>query len=283
MQEWRQHCPEKALPLQQQRTNCVTKRSADDRKKMNDKLNSAPVTGYIHSIETFGSVDGPGVRFIVFLKGCPMRCQFCHNPDTWSMDEAQRMTADELLDRASRFRSYWGREGGITVSGGEALMQMDFLVELFRKAHERGINTCLDTSAQPFTRREGWLARFDELMRYTDTVLLDLKHIRDDAHRLLTAHTNRNILDCARYLSDMGKPVWIRHVLIPGITDDDDLLRELADFIHTLRNVERVEVLPYHTLGVYKYEKLGLPYALEGVPSPTQERIDNARRILGTK
>lgn len=236
--------------------------------------------GYIHSIETFGSVDGPGVRFIIFLKGCPMRCRFCHNPDTWSMNEARRMTADELLDRASRFRAYWGKEGGITVSGGEALLQIDFVTELFRKAHERGITTCLDTSAQPFTRREPWFSKFEELMRHTDTVLLDIKHIRDDAHRNLTGHTNRNILDCARYLSDIGKPVWIRHVLIPGITDDDTMLHELADFIGTLRNMDRVEVLPYHTLGVYKYEKLGLVYPLHGVPSPTQERVDNARKIL---
>ncbi len=236
--------------------------------------------GLVHSIESFGSVDGPGVRFIIFLKGCPMRCQFCHNPDSWSTEGAQRMTADQLLDRAERFRVYWGREGGITVSGGEALLQMDFLIELFAKAHKRGINTCLDTSAQPFTRREPWFSKFEELMRHTDTVLLDLKHIRDDGHRRLTGHTNRNILDCARYLSDTGKPVWIRHVLVPGVTDDDALLHELARFIGTLNNVERIEVLPYHTLGVYKYEKLGMDYPLRGVGSPTPERVENATRIL---
>lgn len=236
--------------------------------------------GKLHSTESFGSVDGPGVRFVAFLKGCPMRCQFCHNPDTWKMEGAEEITADELLDRAERYRPYWGSEGGITVSGGEALLQIDFLLELFDKAHRRGINTCLDTSAQPFTRREPWIEKFDRLMTMTDTVLLDIKHIRDDGHRQLTGHTNRNILDCARHLSDLGTPVWIRHVLVPGITDDDTLLEELAAFIATLKNVERVEVLPYHTLGAHKYEMMGLGYPLDGVPEPTKERIDNARRIL---
>ncbi len=236
--------------------------------------------GYIHSIETFGSVDGPGVRFIIFFKGCPMRCQFCHNPDTWAMEGGMEMTADELLDRASRFRSYWGKEGGITASGGEALMQIDFLIELFRKAHERGINTCLDTSAQPFTRREPWFTKWATLMKYTDTILLDIKHIDDEEHRKLTKHTNRNILDCARYLSDIGKPVWIRHVLIPGITDNDEYLTRLAAFLHTLHNVERVDVLPYHTLGTFKYEKLGIDYPLKGVEPPAKERVENAKRIL---
>lgn len=240
-----------------------------------------PLFGFIHSIETFGSVDGPGIRFLIFLQGCPMRCRFCHNPDSWQTGVGEKMTTDELLDRAEHYRSYWGREGGITVSGGEALMQIDFLTELFRKAHERGINTCLDTSAQPFTRQGAWFAKFEELMKYTDTILLDIKHIDDDEHRKLTKHSNRNILDCARYLSDIHKPVWIRHVLIPGITDRDDYLARLRAFLDTLTNVERVDVLPYHTLGTYKYEKLGLDYPLKGVEPPTPERIENAKRKLG--
>lgn len=242
-----------------------------------------PLFGFIHSIETFGSVDGPGIRFLIFLQGCPMRCRFCHNPDSWQTGVGEKMTADELLDRAEHYRSYWGREGGITVSGGEALMQIDFLTELFRKAHERGINTCLDTSAQPFTRQGAWFAKFEELMKYTDTILLDIKHIDDDEHRKLTKHSNRNILDCARYLSDIHKPVWIRHVLIPGITDRDDYLIRLRTFLDTLTNVERVDVLPYHTLGTYKYEKLGLDYPLKGVEPPTPERIENAKRKLGIR
>ncbi len=236
--------------------------------------------GSVHSTESFGSVDGPGIRFLIFLQGCPMRCQFCHNPDSWAVNNNQLMSADELLDNAERFKAYWGKEGGITVSGGEALLQIDFLIELFQKAHERGINTCLDTSAQPFTRREPWFSKFEMLMRVTDVILLDIKHIRDDKHKQLTRHTNTNILDCARYLSDINKPVWIRHVLIPGITDNDEYLNELADFIHTLDNVERVDVLPYHSLGTFKYEKLNIDYPLKDVLPPTKERIENAKRIL---
>lgn len=237
-------------------------------------------TGYIHSIETFGSVDGPGVRFIVFMQGCPMRCQYCHNPDSWKPRIGQEMTADELLEKALRYRSYWGDKGGITVSGGEALMQIDFVTELFEKAHAMGINTCLDTSAQPFTRNEPWMGKFDRLMAATDTVLLDIKHIDNEEHRKLTRFGNDNIIDCARYLSDIQKPVWIRHVLVPGITDNDVYLNRLADFLHTLNNIERIDVLPYHTLGIFKYEKLGIDYPLADVPTPTAERIDNARMIL---
>lgn len=237
---------------------------------------------YVHSVETFGSVDGPGLRFIIFLRGCLMRCRYCHNPDTWRMgkhgDEA--LTADELLDRAERYRSYWGRQGGITVSGGEALLQIDFLIELFEKARQRGINTCLDTAAQPFTREEPFASKFARLMASTDTVLLDIKHIDDKAHRSLTGWGNANILDCARYLSDIGKPVWIRHVLVPGLTDDAAQLRGLRAFIDTLHNVERVEVLPYHRLGAYKYAQLGLPYSLENVEPPTTEQVRAAEKIL---
>ncbi len=236
--------------------------------------------GYIHSIESFGSVDGPGIRYLIFLQGCPMRCQFCHNPDSWKMGVGEEWTADNLLDKAERFRSYWGEKGGITVSGGEALMQIDFLIELFEKAHQRGINTCLDTSAQPFTRKGFFFEKFQRLMTVTDTVLLDIKHIDEEEHRKLTRHSHKNILDCARYLSEIGKPVWIRHVLIPGITDKDEYLLRLRDFLKTLGNIRRIDVLPYHTMGIYKYEKLGIAYPLEGVNPPSQDRIDNANAIL---
>ena len=236
--------------------------------------------GYIHSTESFGSVDGPGIRFLIFLQGCPMRCQFCHNPDSWAVGKGEEWTADDLLDKAERFRTYWGDKGGITVSGGEALMQIDFLIELFEKAHQRGINTCLDTSAQPFTRKGAFFEKFEHLMSVTDTVLLDIKHIDEEEHRKLTRHSNKNILDCARYLSDIGKPVWIRHVLIPGITDKDEYLLALRQFIASLSNVERIDVLPYHTLGIYKYEKLGIAYPLEGVNPPSSERVAHATAIL---
>lgn len=239
--------------------------------------------GYIHSIETFGSVDGPGVRFIVFMQGCPMRCQYCHNPDSWKTRVGEQMTTDELLEKALRYRTYWGDKGGITVSGGEALMQMEFVTELFEKAHVMGINTCLDTSAQPFTRKSPWFDNFQKLMAVTDTILLDIKHIDNEEHRKLTRFSNENILDCARYLSEIAKPVWIRHVLVPCVTDDDAYLHRLHDFLSTLKNIERIDVLPYHTLGTFKYEKLGIEYPLANVPTPTKERVDNARKILNAK
>ena len=231
-------------------------------------------------MESFGSVDGPGIRFLIFLQGCPMRCQFCHNPDSWKTGIGEERTADELLDQAERFRAYWGDNGGITVSGGEALLQIDFLLELFEKAKQRGIGTCLDTSAQLFTRKSPFFEKFERLMELTDTVLLDIKHIDDEEHRKLTRHSNANILDCARYLSEIDKPVWIRHVLIPGITDKDEYLVRLRDFLSTLHNIERIEVLPYHTLGVYKYEKLGIDYPLKDVQPPAAERVANANDIL---
>ena len=236
--------------------------------------------GFIHSTESFGSVDGPGIRFLIFLQGCPMRCQFCHNPDSWQTGVGEEHTVYELLDKAERFRAYWGDKGGITVSGGEALLQIDFLIQLFEEAHRRGINTCLDTSAQPFSRKSPFFDKFQRLMAVTDTVLLDIKHIDDAEHRKLTRHSNRNILDCARYLSDIGKPVWIRHVLIPGITDNDDQLQRLAAFLRTLSNVQRIDVLPYHTLGVFKYEKLGIPYPLHDVLPPSPERVAHAKAVL---
>ena len=237
--------------------------------------------GYVHSLESFGSVDGPGVRYVIFLSGCAMRCQFCHNPDTWNMKDGKEYTADQLLKIALRYKSYWGEKGGITVSGGEPLLQMEFLTELFKKAKEAGIHTTLDTSGNPYTVKEPWHAQWLELMKYTDLVLLDIKQIDEQEHRKLTGQTGENILAMARELSDMEKPVWIRHVLVPGGSDKDEYLYRLADFIHTLKNVQRVEVLPYHTLGTFKWEKLGIPYPLEGVKPPTQERIDNARKILG--
>lgn len=235
---------------------------------------------YIHSIETFGSVDGPGIRFIIFLKGCKMRCRYCHNPDTWDAHSDDLRTADQLLEQALRYRSYWGKTGGITVSGGEALLQIDFMIDLFRKAKALGINTCLDTAAQPFTRNEPFFAKFEELMRYTDLVLLDIKHIDPEGHKRLTGWGHENILDCARYLSDIDKPVWIRHVLVPTITDNDDDLRRLRDFLKTLRNIRRIEVLPYHALGVHKWQKLGIPYMLNEIEAPSKARIENAERIL---
>ncbi len=236
--------------------------------------------GRIHSIESFGSVDGPGVRFLIFLQGCRLRCRYCHNADTWRTDGGTLMSADELLDKAERCRPYWGKSGGITVSGGEPLLQIDFLLELLRKAKQRGINTCIDTAGQPFARKEPFLSKFEELCTLCDLFLVDIKHIDPDAHKSLTGAYNGSILDMLRYLSDINKPVWIRHVLVPGITDDDEALRKTRGFIETLQNVERVEVLPYHSMGAYKWKELGVSYTLEDTQPPTADRIKNANDIL---
>ncbi|MCI6722692.1 MAG: pyruvate formate-lyase-activating protein [Treponema porcinum] len=236
--------------------------------------------GYIHQLESFGSVDGPGVRFIIFFAGCPLRCKYCHNPDTWDMMKGKQYTADELLDEAITCREYWGTKGGITVSGGEPLAQIDFLLELFIKAKERGINTCIDTAGGPFTREGEWFEKFKQLMNVTDVLLMDIKHINEEEHIKLTGHTGKNIIEMFRYLDEINKPVWIRHVLVPGITDNDEYLIQTRDFIRTLGNVQRVEVLPYHGLGAMKYKDLGIDYVLKDTNSPTAERVQNAREIL---
>ena len=199
--------------------------------------------GYIHQLESFGSVDGPGVRFIIFFSGCPLRCKYCHNPDTWDMAKGKLYTADELLNEALSCKAYWGAKGGITVSGGEPLMQLDFLLELFTKAKEKGVNTCIDTAGGPFTKEGDWFEMF-------------------------------------RYLDEIKKPIWIRHVLVPGITDNDEYLLRTRDFIRTLSNVQRVEILPYHGLGAMKYKDLGIDYVLKDTESPSAERVSNARKIL---
>lgn len=239
-----------------------------------------PIRGAIHSVESFGSVDGPGIRFLIFLKGCKMRCRYCHNPDTWDRHSEDMRSADDLLAQAIRFRSYWGKKGGITVSGGEALLQIDFVIDLFRKAKAMGIHTCLDTSAQPFTRKEPFFPKFEELMRYTDLILLDIKHIDDEEHKRLTGWSNRSVIDCADYLFHIGKPIWVRHVLVPTITDNDEYLYRLRDYLKLLKNIEKIEILPYHALGMYKWEKLGMPYTLKEINAPTAERVKNAENIL---
>ncbi len=230
------------------------------------------VTGLVHSTESFGSVDGPGVRFVVFMQGCHMRCQYCHNPDTWDLvnPAATERTAEDVLNEALRFRMFWGKEGGITVSGGEATIQIDFLIALFTLAKEKGIHTTLDTCALTFRPTERYLEKYNRLMEVTDLVLLD-------------GHSNKTILECARYLSDIGKPVWIRHVLVPNLTDRDEDLIELAKFVKTLNNVERFEVLPYHNLGEFKWRELGRPYPLEGTKPPTRARVENAKALMKTE
>lgn len=237
--------------------------------------------GAIHSIETFGLVDGPGVRYVIFMQGCHMRCKFCHNADTWKVKEPDQ-SAEAVLKKALRYRPYWKENGGITVSGGEPLLQIDFLIELFTQAKKEGVHTTLDTCGQPFTFEDPFFSKFKQLMQVTDLVLLDIKHIDEKAHKELTGHTNQNILELAKYLSDIQKSVWIRHVLVPTINTDEVYLKRLHQFVAQLKNVERVEVLPYHTLGAYKWKELGLEYPLEGIPTPSDQQLQIANTILET-
>lgn len=236
--------------------------------------------GRIHSIESFGLVDGPGVRCVVFLKGCRMRCRYCHNPDTWQMSGGTLQSAEQIYQRVLRFRPYWGKGGGVTVSGGEPLLQIEFVTELFQKLKKDGIHTCIDTAGQPFSDDPEWMAKFEQLMAVTDLVILDLKEIDPDKHKALTKQPNDNILAMARWLSDHGKHMWIRHVLVPNLTDDEEGLRKTHEFIESLNNVDLVEILPYHTLGLAKWENLGVPYTLEGVEPPTKEQVKKAEEIL---
>lgn len=239
------------------------------------------VTGKIHSIETFGSVDGPGVRYVIFLSGCAMRCKYCHNPDTWAGMAGEEKTPIEVFNHAMRYKTYWKKDGGITVSGGEAMLQMDFVIELFTLAKKKGINTTLDTSGNPYKENdEIFQEKFKRLCEVTDLFILDIKHIDNKKHIELTGQPNANILALAKRLSDMGKNMWIRHVLVPGITDDEEDLRKLGKFVSELKTVKRFEVLPYHTLGKFKWEQLGIPYKLEGVRTPTEEEKKRAEAIM---
>ena len=238
------------------------------------------MTGRIHSFESFGTVDGPGIRFVVFLQGCPLRCQYCHNPDTWG-DGGERYTAEEVVSRALRYKNYFGDKGGVTVTGGEPLTQIDFVIELFTLLKAKGIHTCVDTSGITF--REGVEASVEKhkkLAELTDLFLLDIKHIDDESCKRLTGQSNKNTLAFARFLSDQGKKIWIRQVLVPGLTDEEESLQRTRVFIDGLKTVEKVEVLPYHTMGMVKYEKLGLEYPLKDVSAPTKERVLHAKRIL---
>lgn len=240
------------------------------------------VTGHIHSTESFGSVDGPGIRFIVFTQGCRMRCEFCHNPDTWKIGSGKVRTPDDVLEEALKYREFWGDKGGITVSGGEPLLQIDFLIELFKKAKAQGVHTTIDTCGQPFTREEPFFSKFNELMEYTDLLLFDIKHIDNDAHKRLTSQGNAPILEMAKYLSEINKPVWIRHVLVPERSDYDEYLIRLDEFIKGLNNVDKVEILPYHTMGKYKWVEMNLAYPLDGIEPPTEDRVRNAKELLHT-
>ena len=240
------------------------------------------MNGYIHSTESFGTVDGPGVRFVIFLQGCPMRCKYCHNPDTWKMNSGSIRSPQSLIQEFERNKAFYSK-GGITVTGGEALMQIDFLLELFRLAKEKDIHTCLDTSGVTYHPGESaYNRKLEELMTVTDLVLLDIKHIDPNGHKDLTGHDNAGILAFARYLDKKKIPVWIRHVIVPGITDDPALLTRLGTFLGSLSNVQALDVLPYHIMGVTKYEELDMPYPLEGVEPATRKQAAAAKQIILT-
>ena len=232
--------------------------------------------GRIHSFESFGTVDGPGIRFVIFVQGCVLKCKYCHNRDTWNVDKGMLVDTDEIVKKVLREKTFIdSSNGGVTVSGGEPLLQAPFLTELFIKLKKLNIHTCIDTAGSLPVSQE-----IKELLKYTDLVLLDIKHIDDEKAKDLTSMSNKNNLDFAKYLNNIGKPMWIRQVLVPGYTDDKYDLQRLKAFIDTLSNVEKVEILPYHELGKYKWEELGAEYPLEGVRMPTEEDVQIAKSIL---
>lgn len=236
--------------------------------------------GYVHSTESFGSVDGPGVRFVVFVQGCPMRCLYCHNPDTWEPCTGNQMDTDEILAAYESNKAFY-TNGGLTVTGGEPLMQIDFVTELFEKAKAKNIHTCLDTSGIIFNPDNAELmAKFDRLVKSTDLVMLDIKHIDPDEHIKLTQQKNTNILKFAQYLDKKNVDLWIRHVVVPTITYNEKYLRELGRFIGTLSNLKALDVLPYHTMGIIKYEAIGKDYPLKGIPELTREETLLAKKYI---
>ena len=237
--------------------------------------------GRIHSLESFGTVDGPGTRFVVFVQGCPMRCAYCHNPDTWAMDGGTMMEPAEIIEQFEKNRPFYKNDGGLTVTGGEPLMQVDFLIDLFTLAKEKGIHTCIDSSGIAFKPgNTEFIAKLDRLMKLTDLVMLDIKHINPDKHKELTSQPNDGILAFCSYLNDRNVDMWIRHVVVPGITDDEKYLFELGYFIGQFQNLKALDVLPYHTMGEAKYEKLGIDYKLKGVPAMDKEKVVEKKQII---
>ena len=235
------------------------------------------VLGNIHSLESCGTVDGPGIRFVVFMQGCPMKYQYCHNPDTWTTEENKKFTTDEILTRFDKVKEFL-KNGGLTVTGGEPMMQMEFVTELFKKAQTKGIHTALDTSGVLFNRNH--TEKVDELLKYTNLVMLDIKHIDDEEHKKLTGHSNKNILDFANYLSEKNIPMWVRHVVIPTITYNEEYLAQLGKFMHNLKNVKAIDVLPYHTMAIPKYESMGMDYPLKDIEPLTKDKAIKARDII---
>ena len=234
----------------------------------------------LHSIETLGIVDGLGIRFIIFLQGCPLKCKYCHNRDTWDMKQyAEELTSDQLIQKIMHSKSYFkSSNGGVTVSGGEPLMQAEFLIELFQKLKKQKIHIAIDTAGSiPLSNT------IKELLSYVDLVLLDIKHIDNEKCIDLTGVPNENTLNFANYLNENNIPMWIRQVIIPGITDDIEDLKKEKEFISKLKNVEKIELLPYHDLGKFKWLELTGTYPFEDIRLATSADIENAKQILGIK
>ena len=235
------------------------------------------MNGRIHSKESFGTVDGPGIRYVLFMQGCPMRCKYCHNPDTWDIKAGTEISAKEVIDEYLRNKSFYSK-GGITVTGGEPLLQVEFLTELFTLAKERNIHTCIDTSGITFNREnKAYMEKLDRLLSLTDMVMLDIKHIDSKEHKDLTGHDNTAVLEFAKYLDSLNISIWVRHIIIPGITDNKDELEKLGEFIGKLKNLHALDVLPYHTMGVHKYEELGIEYPLKDVKALSVNDAEKAK------
>ncbi len=237
--------------------------------------------GRIHSLESFGTVDGPGTRFVVFVQGCPMRCAYCHNPDTWEVNGGTLMEPSYIIEQYEKNQAFYANGGGLTVTGGEPLMQVDFVTELFTLARAKGIHTCIDSSGITFNPDNAPLmAKLDHLMSLTDLVMLDIKHIDPEKHRELTLQPNENILKFAAYLNEKQVDMWIRHVVVPGITDDEQYLFDLGYFIGQFSNLKALDVLPYHTMGEKKYESLGMEYRLKGVPPMDKDKLIDKKKFI---
>ena len=233
--------------------------------------------GNIHSFESLGTVDGPGVRFVVFFQGCVLRCKYCHNPDTWAFNIGIKYTAEDIIKRLLRNKEFY-ETGGITATGGEPMCQIDFLTELFSLAKKNKIHTCLDTSGIMFDKVNR--DKIDALLEVCDLVMLDIKHIDEGEHIKLTGMSNKAVLDFARYLNEKQRKMRIRYVLVPTITDKEDDLTELGKFLKDFTNIEKIEVLPYHTLGKVKYENLGIKYPLENIPEATSDMAKKALELI---
>ena len=229
----------------------------------------------VHSIESFGTVDGPGIRFVLFLQGCSLKCKFCHNRDTWDIEGGSFKSLEEIYDKIVKYKNYMGKNGGVTVTGGEPLLQYKFLIQLFKKLKKKNIHTCIDTSGMFLINDE-----IKELIDLTDLFLLDIKHINPQKCKDLVGMSNERELNFARYLSDNNKHMWIRQVLIPGITDNETDLKKLRKFIFSLNNVDKIEILPYHDMGKYKWARLGFKYEFENVRVATNEDVEKAKKII---